>query len=250
MSIYSEYQECINTFIHLDKIEWNFKSNPKYNYMLEHVWEQLGKDCLSEIINRFYLFFTKNKNYLIELCNINDLYGEPNKAIFNDFTTCSPTNIRYILHSLLILTHMNECLLKDVDLIEIGGGYGGLCFFLNKLSIFFNINIKSYTIFDLHEPLLLQEKYLDGLNISNVNFAQINNFKNIKENSFFVSTYAFSEIEIELQKEYTQKILNPYVSHGFIAWNSIDLYDFIENKNISSEIDFPVSGPKNLYVKF
>ena len=127
---------------------------------------------------------------------------------------------------------MNDCMLNNIDIIEIGGGYGGLCFFINKLANLFNINVNTYTIFDLPEALQLQKKYLtDELNVINLNFAEINNFTNIKENSFLVSTYAFSEIPLDLQKDYTNKILNPYTSHGFLAWNFIDIYPFIDNTN-------------------
>lgn len=250
MALYSQYLQYINTFINVDKSQWTFKSEPIYNSILEHLNHSQGVEYLSEITNRFQNFYIENKNYLIELCSKNDLYGTPKKFTFHDFTTCSPTNLRYILHSLLILTYIQECNLNIVDLIEIGGGYGGLYFFLSKLSILFNITIKSYTIFDLYEPCLLQQKYLDDFETSNLRFMQIDNFDNIEKDSFLISNYAFSEIPIELQHEYTQKILNPYVSHGFLVWNHIALYDFIENKNISSEIEFPLTGDKNLYVKF
>ena len=86
------------------------------------------------------------------------------------------------------------------------------------------------------------------INYYNVN--NINHIQNLKLNSFLISTYAFSEIPLELQKEYTNKVLNIYVSHGFIAWNNIDIYNFIENKNITSEREFPLTGNKNYYVKF
>jgi hypothetical protein len=62
---------------------------------------------------------------------------------------------------LLILDHIKKNLLNNIDLVEICGGYGGLCLFIFKLSILFNISINSYTIFDLSEPMILQKKYLN-----------------------------------------------------------------------------------------
>jgi hypothetical protein len=254
MCEYNNYTNYIKSFVGSNIEEWTFKSNGNYTSILEHVSIDQGNAYLNEIINRFNSFYNENKEYLIELSHINDYYGNTTKSIITDFTNCSPTNIRYILHSLLILTYMNECMLTDIDIIEIGGGYGGLCFFIKKLSGLFNINIISYTIFDLPEPLMLQNKYLKVLKIENVNFAEINNFNNIKENSFLISNYAFSEIPLELQKEYTDKLLNPYVSHGFLTWNWIDMYKFIDNKNIISEIEFPKTSttatPTNYYVRF
>lgn len=53
------------------------------------------------------------------------------------------------------------------------------------------------------------------------------------------------------QREYTSKILNTYVSHGFIAWNAIDVYKFIENKKIHVEEEKPKSSfSKNCFVMF
>ena len=250
MSLYSAYKDYINSIVNLDKTQWTFKSNHNYNRILEHVSSREGESYLFEISNRFNEIYNIHTNYLISICHENDLYGSTNKSTFRDFTTCSPTNLRYILHSLLILSFMTECRLDSIDIIEIGGGYGGLCFFIKKLAILFNIHIKTYTMFDLPEALLLQTKYLEALNISNVNFMELNNFKNLQKNSFLISNYAFSEIDMNLQKEYTNKILNPYVSYGFLAWNFIPLYTFIDNKNIMKEIEFPLTGGLNHYVRF
>lgn len=251
MSIYLRYQECIQSFIQLNKEDWDFKSNDNFVYMLEHVSPVMGDGYLNEIIKKFATIYNDKKDYLIDISHKNDFYGKTKKVCFSDFTTCSPTNLRYILHSFFILSHMRDCSLNEVDVIEIGGGYGGLCFFLHKLCSLFDINLKTYTIFDLPEPLLLQEKYLNALDITNINFKEISNIGELKKNSFLVSTYAFSEISLELQQEYTRLILNDYTSHGFIAWNHIDLYQFIDNKNITSEPEVPLTGDyHNLYVRF
>jgi hypothetical protein len=105
------------------------------------------------------------------------------------------TNIRYILHSFLVLEYVKKNNLNNLNIIEIGGGYGGLCFFINKLSHLFNINIISYIIFDIYEASKLQELYLNKF--------QIDNFVELNKESFLVSNYAFSKISPDLQKEYT-----------------------------------------------
>ena len=145
---------------------------------------------------------------------------------------------------------MKESNLNNIDIIEIGGGYGGLCFFLHKLSYLFNINIKSYTQFDLEYPLILQKKYLENLGINNINYATIDNFQNIQKNSFLISNYAYSAFPYNIQNLYTNKIFNPYISHGFLTWNFIELYNFIDNKNIIIQKEFPLTSSKNLYVRF
>ena len=133
---------------------------------------------------------------------MNDTYGRTKKTNFKNFIECSPTNLRYILHSLLILEDMKKNKLNNIDIIEIGGGYGGLCLFMHNIAALYDININSYTIFDLLEVSQLQKKYLNALNIKNVNCCQLDNFNNLKNNSYLISNYAFSEISKELQIKY------------------------------------------------
>ena len=146
---------------------------------------------------------------------------------------------------------MKECMLNNIDIIEIGGGYGGLCFYIYKLAHLFNIKINTYSIFDLQIVLALQKKYLENLNIINVNYVELDNIQNIYKNSFLISNYAFSEISLDLQKKYTNNVLNPYISYGFLTWNFIDTYNFIDNKNMTIETEIPLTGSKkNKYIYF
>jgi putative sugar O-methyltransferase len=234
--MYEQYTKCISSFVNSSNIdEWTFKSHPDYSGILEHVWYELGVNYMNEIQKRFNSVYNENKDLLIDLCDKNDSIGKPTKHFFENFTLCSPTNLRYIYHSMLILTYMQDCMLNNIDIIEIGGGYGGLCFYIHKMSHLFNIKINSYTIFDLKMPLILQKKYLDNLDIQNINYSEMDDITNLKKNSFLISNYAFSEISYELQKKYTNNVLNPYVSHGLLVWNWIDVYPFIENKDINVE---------------
>ena len=160
--MYDSYTNYIESFIDNDTSTWNFKSNSNYTGILEHVSKNYGDSYLDEISNRFDELYNTNKQLLLELCIMNDSCGNPKKHNFDNFLCCSPSNLRYILHSLLILKFMKDCNLNNVDIVEIGGGYGGLCFFLHKLSYLFSININSYSMFDLQQPLLLQKKYLEN----------------------------------------------------------------------------------------
>lgn len=248
MSIYKEYIDFIrDTQLKLQPKDWNFKKCSSYTYMLEHVNFNQGEHYLNVIKNKFNTFYKNNSEFLKNLCNLNDKYGETKKYNFKNFMTCSPTNLRYILHSLLILEDMKKYKLNNVDIIEIGGGYGGLCFFIHNIAPIYEININSYTIFDLLEASLLQEKYLNALNIKKPYFYQLDNFHNLKNNSFLISTYAFSEIPMYIQKEYSEKIINQKTKFGFIAWNNIPVYNFVENSIIEKERAYPVTAPSNDY---
>lgn len=245
--IYLSYLQCIRNNLNLDKSNLCFKSDASYNYVLEHVSREEGILYLNLIQEEFEQIYTDHNEYLNTLCSHNDLYGKPNKFYFDGLVQCSPTNIRYIYHSLLILDYARKCNLNNINFIEIGGGYGGLCFFICSLSEIFNIKTNSYTIFDLSDACKLQEKYLDLLNVD-VTTAQLNTDIDLSKNSFLISNYAFSEISSNLQHQYTEQVLNPFISHGFLAWNGIDLYPFIDDKEITSVPEKPQTGPKNLYV--
>ena len=163
--MYEHYCNYIKLIINNDINQINFKSNKVYNGILEHVSKEMGDDYLSVIKDNFGDIFNKNFSYISKICKLNDYIGKPQLYDFYNFIECSPSNLRYILHSFLILNYMKTCKLNNVNVIEIGGGYGGLCFYLYKLCHIFEININSYIIFDLSEPLLLQEKYLSYHNI-------------------------------------------------------------------------------------
>lgn len=250
---YSFYTDYIKTFINNDIETWDFKSNIIYKGILEHIGYELGLQCLEVIKEKYSDFYDKYKSNLIELANKNDLYGKTDLCNYIDFCICSPSNMRYILHSLLILSFMKKCNINNIDIIEIGAGYGGLCFYIYNIAPLFNINIDSYSIFDLPEAMLLQEKYLNKLNITNVNFENLNNIKNLKKNSFLISNYAYSEFNKEYRIEYTNSVLNPYTSYGFFAWNTFfpHNYKFVDDKNITIINEYPNTGDdKNFYVYY
>ena len=220
----------------------NFKTHPHCVYMLEHVNYTQGVLFLKKIKKDFGDIYNTHKKYILDTIKTNDSIGKPNVNDFEDII-CSPSSLRYTLHCLLIFSHMVKHGLKEVDIVEIGGGYGGLCFFLHSLSKIYNIKIKSYTIFDLKEVCSLQEKYLEKLKIPVKTFQLDSDFK-LEQNSFLVSNYAFSEFSDPIRNKYTEKVLNKYISHGFLCWNYRKIYNFI-NKPFTSVSEDPNTGCKN-----
>lgn len=244
---YEYYKEVVKYNISLIPTLWNFKHNPHYNSILEHVSPEEGFHYLECVKKEFHDVFINNIKYIFDIIHLNDSYGQPNKFKYSDEIQCSPTNFRYIYHSFLILKHMKE---KSVNIVEIGGGYGGLCLYLYKLAPLFNITIQSYTIFDIDHVIELQKKYLEQFNIS-INTHTLESNFTIQDTSFLISNYAFSEISDTLQKEYINKVIQ-YCSHGFLVWNHIDLYNFTSHK-IDSELERPTTSKtdhKNLFVYF
>ena len=63
----------------------------------------------------------------------------PCKVSYKNFTGCLPTNLKYILHGLLILSYIKTIGLTSTNIVEIGGGYDGLCFYIYNMAKLFDI---------------------------------------------------------------------------------------------------------------
>jgi len=240
MSIYSTYSNYVDTLVSTGNLS-TFKTNPNYTYMLEHVNYSQGLQYLNLLKNIFTL------NDIVTFCNMNDSVGNPEMFSYPNLL-CSPSSLRYLYHAHLILTHYKNYNLTDI--VEIGGGYGGLYLAINFLHKNYHVNIRSYTIIDLPSISKFQRLYTSKFNTTiSLNCLESTNFGNDINNSnmFFISCYSFSEIPSNLQEQYI-KTLFPKISHGFIAWNNIPLYNF--GFTYTEEQENPKTGPMNKYVRF
>jgi hypothetical protein len=223
----------------------NFKSHPSYTYMLEHVTKDQADEYMHYIIKNTAITLID----IQEFCIMNDYIGNPTTFDFG-FIRCSPTSLRYILHAHLILKYLQKLNLPSVDIVEVGGGYGGLSLALHHFSPRYKIQINSYGIIDLPNITRLQKLYLTSINPAlKVDFFDATTFgEGVRgQNNFLISNYCFSEITDAFQKKYME-VLFPKVSHGFMAWNMIPTYNF--GFTYEEEEEYPKTGPKNKYVYF
>jgi hypothetical protein len=201
----------------------SFKTHPAYTYMLEHVLPEQGQaylDCIR-----------KNTGFPEEaiqaFCTLNDSIGAPAKTNYGAFS-CSPSSLRYIYQSHLILTYLQSLGSPLVDLVELGGGYGGLCMALHFFAPRYALYIQKYHIIDLEPAGRLQRMVLQKtIPFANVEIVDASTYGATIASTglFLVSNYCFSEIASAHQVAY-RKTLFPKIAHGFIAWNHIPVYDF------------------------
>ena len=244
MDIYSRYSNFVTQICQSNNLTM-FKSHPDYTYMLEHVSKSQGHE---------YIYFIKSMTNISddeikEFCMINDSLGNPNRENYG-FVITSPTSLRYIFQAHLILSHLCTLYLPSVDIVEVGGGYGGLCLAIHHFSNKYNIKINTYSIVDLPSVSKLQKLYLSEVNPTLVvDFVDANTFGVgiNKTNMFLVSNYCFSEIPDSLQKNYIANLF-PKVSHGFMAWNFIPTYNF--GFKFNEEVEYPKTGEFNKYLRF
>lgn len=224
----------------------NFKCNPNFTPTLEHVSPESGNQYLREIASRTSLSMSDIKAF----CQLNDAIGSPNKVSFG-FMEASPTSLRYIFHAHLILTHLQSIGRTANDIVEVGGGYGGLCCAIHHFAPHYGVSINSYTIIDLTSISKLQSMYIPIVKPSiQVEYVDAATFGSTisKSDLFLISNYCFSEISAGLQAKY-REILFPKVVHGFLAWNHIPTYSF--GFIFREESEYPNTGNVfNKYVYF
>lgn len=226
--MYSSYQNYLSGL----SIETsNFKSNQHYNSILEHVSQGQGTDYLHLIENEFPEISFEN---IFDFVTLNDKYGTPHKyqmySLIGRELVCSPTSLRYIYHSLLILKKFN-----GKSIVEIGCGYGGLFLSINFFSKVLNIVIEKYYLVDLPEVCELIDKYLfihnETINIEYYIHDAYSYGADIIDNDLFlVSNYCFTEI-LDKHKEKYIELLFPKINSGFIIWQTIVFNLSVENLN-------------------
>jgi hypothetical protein len=260
--MYTNYAQFVDNIIKSDN--FNFKNNNLYNSILEHVSVEQGKSYISLIqqfiITNFEEITFENINeYLL----MNDKYGCPSKSKFiynNTEILCSPTSLRYVLHSLIILKYIKDT--NSTKIVEVGCGYGGLFLAINHFSKLLNIKIDNYYFIDLPEIIKLIHKYL-LLNQQNINItysfhSAYRYGQDIDSNGLFlISNYCFTEIDALHRNNYINYLF-PKVSNGFIIWQTVFNLPIsnvnIINKNITNITEeYPQTAPqdkKNYYVYF
>lgn len=241
---YSRYIEAVGNIVATKDLS-SFKRHPDYEDILEHVSYPIGIEYYNHIRESTEI----PTHHIILFCKINDKVGNPKKYDFGNFE-CSPTSLRYIWHAHIILTYMKSLNKDSHDIVEIGGGYGGLCLALNYFSPFYDVKISSYTIVDLKVITQLQTLYLETVKLSYpVSFVDASTYgRDIALTSaFLISNYCFSEIGYDFQNQYLEHLF-PKIEHGFMAWNFIPLYEF--RKPLRVEDEKPKTGPLNQFVYF
>ena len=144
------YSHSVNRFLVSEQDFLEFKSNPNYNSIVgmaadwqAEVWYNNIKDNFPSIFNRMDEFI------------VNDTVGKP--ALWESETgPISPSTLRY-LHTLCdVKTHFGS--LNNKSVVEIGVGYGGLCYMLHTY-----YDLLDYHLVDLDNVILLTRKYLSSI---------------------------------------------------------------------------------------
>lgn len=221
---YGRYERYVSHILSQDNLN-SFKIHPDYTYMLEHVSFEQGNLYKAYIEKET----TLSSDDIRQFCMLNDSVGSTSRMMFDGGLICSPTSLRYIWQAYIILTYFKRLTGDEpIDIVELGGGYGGLCLAIHTFAPHLQVNIRSYTIIDLDAPNRLQEKYLAGFPMTfPVSFVRADTYGATVSGTanYFISNYCFSEIDNVNQTNYIQTLF-PKIIHGFMAWNHIPIYNF------------------------
>lgn len=184
-----------------------FKSNPRYQRVLEHLDEAQGAlylDCIRaeapDLLGRMSEF------------SRNDLVGSPLTFQYPDVGVVSPTTLRYVKVASDLRRLFGE---KLGRVVEIGVGYGGQ---LLIADIF--MHFESYLLVDLPVVLELASRYLDSHVLRcRYETASMNRLKRVEPSDLVISNYAFSELPKPLQLTYVEKVLR-HAPRGYLTMNT------------------------------
>lgn len=250
---YTSYINFLKTLVNVDITKSTFKSEEAYTAILEHVSAPLGQQYLAIIQSAPYNMSDADIRQFVEF---NDRIGAPSKSDFigKNGTTirCSPSSLRYILHALIILRELAAKRARNI--VEIGGGYGGLCIAIHYFANMVGLAIDSYSIIDLPEVNVLISKYIQACKPEiKYKLYDANNFGADVEGRdlFLISNYCFTEIGESLRQNYTKSLI-PKVQDGFMIWQTglIDLgYSLPLEKTYEEENPQTSPHAKNYYVR-
>lgn len=204
----SDYLQIIASAADDEESFAKFRSNREYRQILEHVSKSQGYDYLSEI-----LLTTSELRELISKVDFLNSCGSPLVYFYPRFGVLSPTTLRYCK----VFDELNRLFpnLSEMNIAEIGGGFGGQAAVLRNLSGF-----TSYTIYDLPEVHKLQSRFLKANNSELGVFYADGRLAPIGKFDLVISNYAVSELQRELQIAYFENVIK-LSTRGYLTWNLI-----------------------------
>jgi hypothetical protein len=270
--MYDHYLELIRQVNTTEICDSHFKNEAKYRDILEHVTENLGREYLKYIRAEFPHVTTK---HIVGYTQMNDAIGRPDKNLFtipgleeveeDTDLLCSPSSLRYVYHSLMILEgirkHPNSSQFRRI--IELGCGYGGLflAIIYFRERYFPEIVVEQYFLMDLPDVLMLVDSYLKAHGVASDEYTLIDTFTFGKDivnegrgDLFLISNYCLTELSSDLRDRY-YTLLIPKCSGGFIIWQTIltplNELDRIPGAKVDAE-ERPQTSPAdpNYFVSF
>lgn len=208
----SAYPTLCGTAASNQTIFKKFRSSKVMVEALDHVSIEQGNSYITEILKN-----TNWKDDYTRVIHEIDKLGKPRKYRFA-YGTFSPTLLRYLKVFVDLEKYFGP--LKDLNLTEIGIGFGGQASLISMLD-----KPKSYNFFDIPPVLNLASRFITELDAPGNFSYQDGRSPTISTQDLVISNYAFSELYREIQMKYLKNVILSS-SRGYITWNSLSAKHF------------------------
>jgi putative sugar O-methyltransferase len=244
LSMIENYLQACKEFVDNQELFNNFKRDSRYTPVLEHLTEADGNLYYDEMKHKELL-----SEELLKSVKENDSCGNPVIFKHSVLGTISPTTTRYLKNSLDIFSHFKQ----NKKVLEIGGGYGGLC------KVFSVVNKFSYYyLVDFPEVLDLSKKYLSQFSTikNKIYYIPTDSLRDVSNLDLVISNYAFSECSKETQLEYYERFIkkskNFYLVYNNFTENNMNSQEFIElaTKDFHIEIETEIRPPHTVHILY
>ena len=228
--IVNHYSDIVDDAINNESTFKNFKRNSKYNSIVGMCNELQAKKWLERAEKEFPQIIES-----IDTFKKNDTIGNPGLWDSKKYGMISSDT----MHRINTLCDIEKYFggLNNKNVVEIGVGYGGLCFVLSSF-----YDIKSYELVDLDNVVALSKKYLTALNLE-ANSGETEDF------DLTISEFCIAELDNKGISDYYQRyiqksksiylMMNP-VPHKWPEKRLSDFHDILtEDFEIEIHEEFP-----------
>ena len=244
VDVQMNYMNQCDAFVQSDEKFNNFKRDTHYQKILEGGDHIVGTHAIDWLKN------TGGYQYLLDNLKVikeNDIYGNPILSSYEDIKNISSGTLKYVACSLEIIRLLNQT--KPKKILEVGGGYGGLCKTISNL-----IDFDEYIIADLPPVIDLAKKYLskfDKLN-GKLKFISSEDDMVVEGIDLFIADASLAELGKKAQEKYYNNFIKNS-KFGFISWNTnhiagadVEFADLLEKIRLqTSSKRFSSTQPKS-----
>ena len=220
LSLYTNYIEAVREAIAQKPEQWTFKRDDRYREVLEHTPIEFARVMFEWSMKKME---SLDLERVVELSRRNDNFGSPVQCILGPMGLYSPGNMRYLCHAIKVWRYLDSLKLPEVDIVEIGGGYGGLALWVRGLADLFRTHVDTYVMLDLPEVCTLQRMVaehvgMDATAMDGTDPTVFAMFEHGTRPLVCLSAYAFSEFQQKTRDWYADKLLK-HCQHGWMEWN-------------------------------
>ncbi len=210
-------------FQHLKTSEMDFTHFRRHPLIIKFI-----DNTTYEMGLKYVHWLRTNTNFIhkIEEYRLNDIVGLPLIYQYDSIGDFCPTTLQYVKIAYEIQSELGD--LSNKHILEIGGGYGGLCRILALSGGF-----SSYTIVNSSEYNELAKYYLDRFGFSNIKFIDQRDFDQISPQNYdcVISNYTFSQFEMEKQNAFIDKLIK-HISMGYFNYENHSISTHSQIKDV------------------